>query len=80
MEITLQILMLIALAGTIFYLYKSNANNNSNKNTDDEALKMQQQLNLQLRDELQKLREEKEYLTIENTKNQNISFSVSPTR
>ncbi len=70
MEITLQILMLIALAGTIFYLYKSNANNNSNKNTDDEALKMQQQLNLQLRDELQKLREEKEYLTIENTKNQ----------
>ncbi len=70
MEITLQILMLIALAGTIFYLYKSNANNNSIKNTDDEALKMQQQLNLQLRDELQKLREEKEYLTIENTKNQ----------
>ena len=67
MEITLQILMLIGLAGTILYLYKSNTNNN--KNTDNEAIKMQQQLNIQLRDELQKLRVEKEYLTIENTKN-----------
>lgn len=69
MEITLQILMLLGLAGTIFYLYKTNTNNNSNKKPDDEALKMHQLLNNQLRDELQKLREEKDYLTIENTKN-----------
>ena len=63
MEIILQILMLMGLTGTIFYLYKT-----VNKTKDDEALKMQQQLNIQLREELQKLRDEKEYLTIENTK------------
>jgi DNA recombination protein RmuC len=69
MEITLQILMLIGLAGTVFYLYKTTSGN-ATKKPDDEALKMQQQLNEQLRDELQKLRDEKDFLTIENTKNQ----------
>ncbi|MFT5761514.1 MAG: DNA recombination protein RmuC [Polaribacter sp.] len=69
MEITLQILMLIGLAATIFYLYKT-TNSNATKRPDDEALKMQQQLNDQLRDELQKIRDEKDSLTIENTKNQ----------
>ena len=69
MEITLQILILIGLAGTIFYLYKTNSAKNSEKKPEDEALKMQQQINIELRDELQKIREEKEYLTIENTKN-----------
>ncbi|MFN0729324.1 DNA recombination protein RmuC [Polaribacter gochangensis] len=68
MEITLQILMLIGLAATLFYLYKT-TNSNAARKPDDEALKMQQQLNNQLREELQKLRDEKEYLTIENTKN-----------
>lgn len=61
--------MLLGLAGTIFYLYKTSTNNNSVNKPDDEALKMQQLLNDQLRDDLQKLREEKDYLTIENTKN-----------
>ena len=69
MEITLQILILIGLAGTIFYLYKTNSNKNSEEKPDDEALKMQQQLNNQLKDEIQQLREDKEYLTIANTKN-----------
>ncbi|MDG1529206.1 MAG: DNA recombination protein RmuC [Polaribacter sp.] len=69
MEITLQIVILIGLAGTIFYLYKTNSSKNSDTKSDDEALKMQQQLNSELRTDLQKLREEKEYLTIANTKN-----------
>jgi DNA recombination protein RmuC len=69
MEITLQILILLGLAGTTFYLYKTNTSNNSDKKSDNEALKMQQQLNNELRIDLQKLREEKEYLTIANTKN-----------
>lgn len=69
MEITLQILMLIGLAATIFYLYKTNASKNTDAKPDDEALKMQQQINSELRIDLQKLREEKEYLTIANTKN-----------
>ena len=69
MEITLQILMLIGLAATIFYLYKTNASKNTDAKTDDEALKMQQEINNQLKEEVQKLREDKEYLTIANTKN-----------
>ena len=69
MEITLQIMMLIGLAATIFYLYKTNASKNTDAKTDDEALKMQQEINNQLKEEVQKLREDKEYLTIANTKN-----------
>ena len=58
MEITLQILILIGLAGTIFYLYKTNSNKNSDKKSEDDALKLQVQLNKDLREEIQNIRKE----------------------
>ncbi len=70
MDIIFQILPIIGLGIIIIYMYKTNNKVNTPVKEDDEALKMQQKLNNQLREEIQKLRDEKEYLTIANTKNE----------
>ena len=58
MEIFLQVLILIGISGTIFYLYKTNSDKKSSNKTEDDALKIQLQLNKDLRDEIQNIRKE----------------------
>lgn len=67
MDTVFQILPLIGLAAILLYMYRTNA---ASKSTikDDEALNLQKQLNEQLQKEVDTLRNEKEHLVIENTR------------
>jgi DNA recombination protein RmuC len=67
MDTVFQILPLIGLAVILLYMYRTNA---ASKSTikDDEALNLQKQLNEQLQKEVETLRNEKEHLVIENTR------------
>ncbi|MDC9724156.1 MAG: DNA recombination protein RmuC [Urechidicola sp.] len=58
MEIFLQVLILIGISGTIFYLYKTNSDKKSSNKTEVDAIKIQLQLNKDLRDEIQNIRKE----------------------
>lgn len=67
MDTVFQILPLIGLAIILLYMYRTNATSKSTIK-DDEALNLQKQLNEQLQKEVETLRNEKEHLVIENTR------------
>jgi DNA recombination protein RmuC len=67
MDTVFQILPLIGLAIILLYMYRTNATSKSTIK-DDEALNLQKQLNNQLQKEVETLRNDKEHLVIENTK------------
>lgn len=58
MDLVIQLLILMGLAGTLFYLFWTNSTNKSERKSSDETLKLQLQLNEQLRNEIQEIRKE----------------------
>ena len=58
MDLVMQLLILMGLAGTLFYLFWTNSTNKSERKSSDETLKLQLQLNEQLRNEIQEIRKE----------------------
>ena len=58
MDLVIQLLILMGLAGTLFYLLWINSTNKSERRSSDETLKLQLQLNEQLRNEIQEIRKE----------------------
>lgn len=58
MDLVIQLLILIGLAGTLFYLFWTNSTSKSERKSSDETLKLQLQLNEQLRNEIQEIRKE----------------------
>lgn len=58
MDLVIQLLILMGLAGILFYLFWTNSTNKSERKSSDETLKLQLQLNEQLRNEIQEIRKE----------------------
>lgn len=58
MDLVIQLLILMGLVGTLFYLFWTNSTNKSERKSSDETLKLQLQLNEQLRNEIQEIRKE----------------------
>lgn len=58
MDLVIQLLILMGLVGTLFYLFWTNSTSKSERKSSDETLKLQLQLNEQLRNEIQEIRKE----------------------
>ena len=58
MDLVIQLLILMGLVGILFYLFWTNSTNKSERKSSDETLKLQLQLNEQLRNEIQEIRKE----------------------